>query len=1159
MMYARLFLLGSLVLFVTAPALRAQQTPSYAKQVRPFFARYCLECHNATDAKSDLNLESFSSLQRGGKNGPVVVPGKPDVSRLVLLPESKQKPKMPPRKAKQPNPGEVEVLRAWVAAGARDDTGRIAVAIPVIKPRVPRPAPITALAYRPDGKLLVVGSHKEAPLLDASGDLIGTLPDQPGKVTGLAFSRDGRRLAVAASTPATGGVVRLYTFPSEGPTATLERTLAAHRDAILDLAFGPDGKLLATTGYDRLIKLWDVTTGAALRTLKDHSDAVYGLAFSPDGWLLASAAADRAVKVWDVATGKRLYTLSESTDWVYAVAWSPDGRHLAAAGVDRSIRVWEVSAAGGRLVQSIFAHAAPITRLAYSPDGQTLYSLSEDRTVKAWETARMVERRVYAPQPEAVLALALRSDQKQLALGRYDGAVVFVEEATGKVHSQPLPAKPKPPQIAKLSPGSGQRGRTVRVTFEGKHLDQATQVIANYPGATAKLVAEGNSATTVSADITFPANTPAGPYKLALKSPAGTSAELPFIVDLFPLIPETEPNDSPTTGQKIALPATVAGAINRPGSVDFYRFEATAGDQVGVQVLTDAVGSKLAPVLQLTEPTGRAVAESTNGLLGYTCSQPGIYALGIRDQEYRGGEQMHYRLHIGPIPVVTAVFPLGLQRGTEAEIHLEGVNLGDVHSVRIKAPADAAIGTWLPVPISTPAGKPLGKPKVVVGKFPESFPGPEGLCVPVSGTANSFIDHPGATNTWRFSARKGQRLIVEVNAHRLGSPLDSVIEILNAQGQPMPRATLRCVAKTYVTFRDHDSVLPGIRLESWNEFAMNDYVWVGNQLLRILELPRGPDDDCQFFGVDKQRVGFLDTTPIAIPFGSPMYKVSIHPPGTTFPPNGFPVINLTYRNDDGGPGYGKDSRLFFDPPADGDYQVRIGDARGQGGSQYAYRLTIRSPRPSFTIKFGPKAPSVWKGTALPVTISAERFDGFEGPIEVRLENVPAGLSAPATTVPAGEYSTTLALWANPDAKVPAKTPPLKLVARAHIDGKDVVREVTGGVPRVVDPGELGTTTAQQEVVVRPGQEVWLTAHIERRNGFKSRVPLEVRGLPHGVYVLNVGLNGILITEQENSRRFAIYAEPWVQPTTHPFVVLARNEGKGTEFAAKSVLLKVAKP
>jgi hypothetical protein len=153
--------------------------------------------------------------------------------------------------------------------------------------------------------------------------------------------------------------------------------------------------------------------------------------------------------------------------------------------------------------------------------------------------------------------------------------------------------------------------------------------------------------------------------------------------------------------------------------------------------------------------------------------------------------------------------------------------------------------------------------------------------------------------------------------------------------------------------------------------------------------------------------------------------------------------------------------------------------------------------------------------------------------------------------------TAFALWADADAPKPSGAA-LKLVARAKIDGQDVVREVAGGVPQVQEPGDLMTTTEQSAVTVRPGQEVRVTTKIERRNGFTGRVPLDVRGLPHGVRVLDVGLNGILVTEAEATRTFVIYCEPWVEPTEHPFVVLARREGKNSEHAAKSVMLKVVK-
>jgi hypothetical protein len=449
----------------------------------------------------------------------------------------------------------------------------------------------------------------------------------------------------------------------------------------------------------------------------------------------------------------------------------------------------------------------------------------------------------------------------------------------------------------------------------------------------------------------------------------------------------------------------------------------------------------------------------------------------------------------------------------------------------------------------------LGSQQIVVGEYPEVFESGKNS-IPVPGNANGRLTRDGQKDVWSFDARKGQRLVVEVNARRLGSRLDSVIEILDKNDQPVPRAVLRSQAKTHVTFRDHDSASAGIRIEAWGELATNDLLYVGNELVKIQSLPTHPDADCNFFSTGGKRLAYLDTTPTHHANNTSMYKVSVHQPGTNFAPNGYPVFTLYYRNDDGGPGYGRDSRILFDPPADGDYKVRIADARGMGGDNFGYRLTIRHPRESFSLRFTPKSPVVSKGGAVPVTFTAERIDGFDGPIKIHVKNLPPGFHIPATTIEAGTYATTVALYADATAKVPEKaatptlegTTPATSIPFAFIGNFEI--------PKLIEPGDIVATTAESEVAIRPGQQAKMTVRIERRNGFTGRVPLDVKGLPHGVRVLDIGLNGILVNENETTRTVVLYAEPWVQAMDHPIVVLARREGKNTEHAAKAVMLKV---
>jgi uncharacterized membrane protein len=110
------------ILSVASPSSTAEPAkpaPTYAKDVQPFFKKYCVDCHNASERKAGVNLETYETMMRSGKKGRNILPGDPDHSRVISSLEGRSK-KMPPRKyADQPTRSEIELVRAWIAAGAK--------------------------------------------------------------------------------------------------------------------------------------------------------------------------------------------------------------------------------------------------------------------------------------------------------------------------------------------------------------------------------------------------------------------------------------------------------------------------------------------------------------------------------------------------------------------------------------------------------------------------------------------------------------------------------------------------------------------------------------------------------------------------------------------------------------------------------------------------------------------------------------------------------------------------------------------------------------------------------------------------------------------------------------------------------------------------------
>ena len=301
--------------------------PDYNKHVAPIFKKYCTGCHNATDKEGELVLERYAALLAGGGRGAVVVPGKSDQSRLVLVLTGKAKPAMPPDDNEKPTPAEIATLAAWIDAGAKGPEGAepdpTILVTPKIKPAGNVRESVASVAFAPDGKTLALARFNSVELLALPGrSLARTLGPHRGRVNAVSFSKDGGTLLSAAGEPGVFGEVRLWNVAD----GQLVRTFQGHQDSLYAAVLSPDGKILATSSYDQQIKLWDAASGKELRTLAGHNDAVFDLAFRPDGKILASASGDRTVKLWDVASGERLDTFGQPLKELYAVAFSPDGK-----------------------------------------------------------------------------------------------------------------------------------------------------------------------------------------------------------------------------------------------------------------------------------------------------------------------------------------------------------------------------------------------------------------------------------------------------------------------------------------------------------------------------------------------------------------------------------------------------------------------------------------------------------------------------------------------------------------------------------------------------------------------------------------------------------------------------------------------------------------
>lgn len=739
-----------------------------------------------------------------------------------------------------------------------------------------------------------------------------------------------------------------------------------------------------------------------------------------------------------------------------------------------------------------------------------------------------------------------------------------------------------PPTINSVSPRGVSRGTTVELTVEGLNLAKAQAILFDEPGIKGRILrvkelpdlpdirlgSNGTPSTidlgplpprnqvTVEVDVEPDANI--GVVGFRIQTPLGTSPEGKILLEPYwGESPDREPNDSPDNAVETFLPAVISGDIGKAGDVDIFKIKVKAGEELVFENGASMIGSTLQPVISVLREDQSALKElAPEAVNTVRFADAGTYYVRITDYQQSGRASHIYRLKVGKFTYVSGAFPLGLKAGSTAQIALQGAA-----TLPVKAEPSATEPNVVHI---RPKGA-FNEVALAVGQDPEVMASGANTSVktaqviPVSTTINGKIAAAGTENFYKFRAAKGQKIVLEVQAQRFGSQLDSEIDVLTADGKPIEVATVRAVLETFITLRDHDSFGRNLRLTSVTGLAVGDYLMAGNEVIRILEMPRSPDDDTIFENFGGQRISFLGTSGEAHHLDQAIYKVQIHPPGAQFTRNGLPLVRSQAHNDDGGPGFGKDSRLDFTAPADGDYIVRIRDVRGAGSENHAYRLNIRPPRGDFKLAVSPKNPNVPAGAAVPVTVTALRLDALDTPIEVAVDGLPPGLHSTKAVIQPGQASTTVLISADANAQLETAVP-LNVIGRAgsltrYANPEDRLKFIA-----LMPQPDVMMVSETKEIVLEPGGTAEVAVTITRQNGFGGRVPVEIRNLPPRVRVLDVGLNGVLINEDETKRTFTIEALENVSPVEQDIFVAAKVETRSpldTSFAApQSIKLRV---
>lgn len=416
---------------------------SFHNEIVPILKRSCQGCHHPGKLKGELDVTSHAALSKGGKHGVVFKAGDPRES-LLIQEISGPEPSMP-AEGDPLSAAEVSLFERWIAEGAKDDTpaellNRYKLAAP---PVYTTPSVISALAHSPDGNVIAVSGYHEVLLHHSDGSgLAGRLLGESPRIESIAFSSDGKVLAVAGGAPAVFGEVQIWNVDER----KLQAAYKVSFDSAYGISFSPDNHAVAFGGADKSVRVLNVTDGQELMKFDNHSDWVFATTFTLDGKRVLSGSRDRAMKLINVSNAQFIDDINKLIEPVLCMSRHPKQDIIAYGGEQGTPRIYRISDNQGRtaanndvnLQKAFERQPGPVHAIAYSPDGEHLAIGSVDGEVRIYKPdgARTATLKGHSG---AVFALSWHPTKQEIATGGYDGKLRIFNPASGELLKELVP------------------------------------------------------------------------------------------------------------------------------------------------------------------------------------------------------------------------------------------------------------------------------------------------------------------------------------------------------------------------------------------------------------------------------------------------------------------------------------------------------------------------------------------------------------------------------------------------------------------------------------------------------------------------------------------------------------------------------------------------